>query len=93
MPFLRPTVSATATAALAAGTLSVSALPAAAARARSAQPDALRAAPDFVTLIVAVQEGRTAAAPRSPGDRRRGRLPEFAPVLISRISLITHYVG
>ncbi|MDH6191236.1 hypothetical protein M2168_004268 [Streptomyces sp. CZ24] len=82
MPFLRPTVSATATAALAAGTLSV-----------SAQPDALRAAPDFVTLIVAVQEGRTAAAPRSPGDRRRGRLPEFAPVLISRISLITHYVG
>ncbi|MFI7653180.1 S8 family serine peptidase [Streptomyces albidoflavus] len=30
-------------------------------RARSAQPDALRATPDFVTLIVAVQEGRTAA--------------------------------
>ncbi|MFZ4136204.1 hypothetical protein [Streptomyces koyangensis] len=30
-------------------------------RARSVQPDALRATPDFVTLIVAVQEGRTAA--------------------------------
>ncbi|MGF0163926.1 hypothetical protein ACQRET_07800 [Streptomyces koyangensis] len=89
MSLLRPTVAAIATAALAAGTLSVSALPAAAApapqpaaaaadklgahdralikqyqqqsRARSVQPDALRATPDFVTLIVAVQEGRTAA--------------------------------